>query len=146
MSQACDWGHCIVHCHLGHFKRDAHGLMCTHTHSLSLTNIYTCNPAGLLQESLGPFGPEVSPECPRKWGVSEGKCPTGCPQGPSGPGDTPLDTPSDTGTLLAGRRDCKSTPIEKHCATNMLCNPPMMASISVTQPPLLSLKSTAIHM
>ena len=34
-----------------------------------------CDPAGLLQESLGPFGPEVSPECPRecprKRGVSE---------------------------------------------------------------------------
>ena len=35
-----------------------------------------CDPAGLLQESLGPFGPEVSlecpRECPRKRGVSEG--------------------------------------------------------------------------
>ena len=35
-----------------------------------------CDPAGLLQESLGPFGPEVSPECPRecpqKPGVSAG--------------------------------------------------------------------------
>ena len=34
-----------------------------------------CNPPGLLQESLGPFGPEVSRECP-----------SGCLWGPSGPG------------------------------------------------------------
>ena len=50
---------------------------------------FFCNPAGLLQESLGPFGPEVSPECPRecprKWGVSEGVSDGGCPRGPSGP-------------------------------------------------------------
>ena len=42
------------------------------------------------QESLGPFRPEVSlecpRECPRKGGASEGECPTGCLQGPSGPG------------------------------------------------------------
>ena len=31
-----------------------------------------CEPPGMLQESFGPFGPEVSPECPRKRGVSEG--------------------------------------------------------------------------
>ena len=35
----------------------------------------SCNPPDLLQESLGPFGPEVSQECP-----------PGCLQGPSGPG------------------------------------------------------------
>ena len=34
-----------------------------------------CNPPDLLQESLRPFGPEVSRECP-----------SGCLQGPSGPG------------------------------------------------------------
>ena len=34
-----------------------------------------CNHPGLLQESLGPFGPEVSRECP-----------SGCLGGPSGPG------------------------------------------------------------
>ena len=48
-----------------------------------------CDPAGLLQESLKPFGPEVSPECPRecprKWGVSEGVSDGGCPR-PKGPG------------------------------------------------------------
>ena len=49
-----------------------------------------CNPAGLLQESLGPFGPEMSPECPRvsecprKWGVSEGVS-DGVSPGPFGP-------------------------------------------------------------
>ena len=50
-----------------------------------------CEPPGLLQESLGPFGPEVSPECspppksvPRKRGGSPGsgvskKCPERVP-------------------------------------------------------------------
>ena len=49
---------------------------------------WSCDPAGLLQESLGPFGPEVSPECPRecprKWGVSEGVS-DGVSSGPLGP-------------------------------------------------------------
>ena len=35
-----------------------------------------CDPPDLLQESLGPFGPEVSRECPRKRG-----CPRECPKG-----------------------------------------------------------------
>ena len=48
-----------------------------------------CNPPGLLQESLRPFGPEVSRECP-----------SGCLWGPSGPRDTLRDTP---GTLRARR-------------------------------------------
>ena len=37
--------------------------------------VWFCNPPGLLQESLGPFGPEVPEECP-----------SGCLWGPSGPG------------------------------------------------------------
>ena len=41
----------------------------------NLNLIKGCNPPGLLQESLGPFGPEVSRECP-----------SGCLWGPSGPG------------------------------------------------------------
>ena len=49
---------------------------------------FFCDPPGLLQESLGPFGPEVSQECPREcaWkrgvsgGVSDGVSP-----GPFGP-------------------------------------------------------------
>ena len=40
-----------------------------------------CEPPGLLQESLGPFGPEVSPECP---GVSQGEC-DGVSPGPFSP-------------------------------------------------------------
>ena len=47
-----------------------------------------CERPGLLQESLGPFGPEVSPECPRecprKPGVSEGVS-DGVSPGPFGP-------------------------------------------------------------
>ena len=43
---------------------------------MRLSEFSSCDPAGLLQECLGPFGPGVSPECPRecprKWGVSEG--------------------------------------------------------------------------
>ena len=48
----------------------------------------TCDPASLLQESLGPFGPEMSRECPRecprKWGVSE-RVSDGVFPGPFGP-------------------------------------------------------------
>ena len=48
------------------------------------------DPTGQTQESLGPFGPEVSPECPRecprKWGVSEGVSDGECPRGSLGPG------------------------------------------------------------
>ena len=45
-----------------------------------------CDPAGLLQESLGPeVSPECPRECPRKWGVSEGVS-DGVSLGPFGPG------------------------------------------------------------
>ena len=47
-----------------------------------------CEPPGLLQEPLGPFGPEASPECPRECarneGVSEGVSHE-VSQGPFGP-------------------------------------------------------------
>ena len=56
---------------------------------------YGCNPPDLLQESLGPFGPEVFRECP-----------SGCFWGPSGPENTPRDTP---GTLRARR--ARETPV-----------------------------------
>ena len=65
--------------------------------------IKTCNPPDLLQESLGPFGPEVSREC-------ASGCPSGCLRGPKGPRDTPKDTPGETpGTLRA--RKARETPV-----------------------------------
>ena len=91
-----------------------------------------CNAPGLLQESLGPFGPEVFRECPsgclrgsrvsKQWpesvpGVSK-RCPghsgghSGA-QGAKGPRDTPKDT---LGTLRARR--ARETPV----AARGLCN------------------------
>ena len=60
------------------------------------SNTYTilgCDPVGLLQGSLGPFGPGVSPECPRNPGVSEGVSDgvsDGVSPGPFGPGVSPV--------------------------------------------------------
>ena len=111
---------------------------CAHTH--------LCNPPGLFLESLGPFGPEVSRECPS--GCLRGplgpglrsvqkvfrECPPGvskrCPDtpGPKGPKNTPRDTP---GTLrarraretpVAGRGDRKHICYTKELFPNDLCN------------------------
>ena len=58
-----------------------------------------CNPPGLLQESLGPFGPEVSRECPSgvSLGVSLG--PFG-PRAPECPKSVPRVSPECPGHLF----------------------------------------------
>ena len=62
-------------------------------------------PPDLLQESLGPFGPEVSRECPRrcprKWGCQR-ECPKGCPRprAPECPKSVPRVSPECPGHLF----------------------------------------------
>ena len=88
-----------------------------------------CDPTGLLQESLGPFGPEASPECPRecprKWGVSEGVSEGVSPECQKGVPDTPgtlsghfLDIPEP------GARRAPGTP------RHSLGHPPLSGTLS----------------
>ena len=97
-----------------------------------------CDPAGLLQESLGPFGPEVSPECPRecprKWGVCEGvsdgvsagpfaprapECPKSVPRVSPGCQKGVLDTP---GTHSGHSRDTFWTLRSGHLSEPKMCH------------------------
>ena len=77
-----------------------------------------CEPPGLLQESLGPFGPEVSPECPRecprKRGVSEAVSDGVSlghfgPQAPECPKSVPRVSPSVQETFLTLQGDTLGT-------------------------------------
>ena len=84
-----------------------------------------CELPGLLQESLGPFGPEVSGECPQECprkrgvfeGVSDGVSPGPFrPRAPECPKSVPRVSPECRAreTPVAGRRVCKVGDATKH--------------------------------
>ena len=108
----------------------------------------SCNAPGLLQESLGPFGPEVSQECPSGclWGPSgpglwsvqkvSRECPWSVKRCPGHSGDTlgalfrhsgargpkgPRDTPRDTPGTLRARR-ARETPVAGRGGYNTCVN------------------------
>ena len=86
------------------------------------SQVECCECARLLQESLGPFGPEVSWKCPRECPRKQGcptECPTECLRGPLPPGSRvsrkcPESVPGACETPSGHSRDTPGT-LFGHC-------------------------------